>query len=180
MERDRAREYERATRGAKGRKKRERETVISRVDLIGGIPAEEIPLITERQAGTYLQLVVRTRARRERRTCFTTRYTQRAALLPHLARVAYTHTSRFLFLSLFLCCACVCVCETHVYADINSMTAATTKTERTRLLVPWRKNCELPREKNCNRDGRIIPACRSTLTGSLRLRQPEPAPIATL
>lgn len=44
-------------------KERERQAVILRVDLIGGIPAEEIPSITERQAGTYPRPVARGRAR---------------------------------------------------------------------------------------------------------------------
>lgn len=39
--------------------------MILRVDLIGGIPAEEIPLITERQAGTYPRPVARTRGGEE-------------------------------------------------------------------------------------------------------------------
>lgn len=85
-------------------KERKREAVILRVDLIGGIPAEEIPLITERQAGTYPRPVARTRGggagvtgargMRVLHESVYIYYTHRSA--SHPARCAYTRLCLYL------------------------------------------------------------------------------------
>lgn len=136
MERDRAREYEKVTRGQRGAAKRGRERERDR-DLArrpywrnsrgrdpinNGTTSRHVPAARGADASATGETHVL------HDSVYTVRCTSAASHALHIH--TRLRSSRSLFLSLS------CVCETHVYADINPTTTTTTKTERTWLLVP--------------------------------------------